>query len=140
MCAAVISINWTILLFMGLALGVPFNGIIIIYVYIIRYTRRVHPTTVNAVQPGHHRDLRVVRHLVTLVVILGTAGLPSLVLIIWNTFFSDKAPVVLYFVAILNISFFTNIQISFIFAMNRRLRSVLWRDLRQLFSHLMIKC
>ena len=140
MCAAVMSIKWTVFLFMGLALGVPWNGIIIIYVYIIRSTRRVQTTAVHTVQRTNHRDLRVVRHMVTLVGILGTAGLPSLVVIVWNTFFASKAPVVLYFVSILNISFFTNIQISFIFAMNRRLRSAFWKDLRQFFSRLNIKC
>jgi hypothetical protein len=70
------------------------------------------------------RDLRVLQHILTLVGILGTAALPSLILVVWNAFSLGKALVSLYLITALPISICTNIKILFIFAINKKVRVV----------------
>ncbi len=79
------------------------------------------------------RDLHVLKHILTLVGTLGIAGLPSLILVIQNVFSLGEAPVSLYLITALTISVCTNIQISFIFAMNKKVRIVFLNHLRHIF-------
>ena len=127
MCTVKMSTEWLLFVYMGTAIGIPFFGIIIIYLYIVRYN------TMATIFRISTRDLRVLKHILTLIGILGTAGLPSLILVIWNAFSLGKAPVPLYLVTALTISVCTNIQISFIFAMNKKVRIVFWNHLRRYF-------
>jgi hypothetical protein len=130
-CSFKMSIPWVAFLYMGTAIGIPFFGIIGIYLYIVRHTRRV--IAVATIVMTSTRDLHVLKNILTLVGILGTAGLPSLMLIIWDAVSGREAPVALYLVNVLTISFCTNIQISFIFNMNKNVRVVFWNHLRRVF-------
>jgi len=67
--------------------------------------------------------------MLTLIGILGPAGLPCL---IWNALSMGNEPVLLYLICILTISFCTNIQISFIFAMNKNVRIVFWDNMQRM--------
>ena len=129
--------NWIVFLYMALAIGTPLFGIITIYFSILRYTRRIHAINVaikNSVTISK-RDLRVLRRMMTLVAILGTAGLPGMILLIWNLFFAQSAPVPLYLATVLTISFCTNVQITFIFSTNKRVKHFLWLRIRDRFYH-----
>lgn len=128
------AIQWIVVVYMFMALGVPLGGITIIYFYIVRFTRRVHGHAFSFQTPLAitKRDLRVLHHMMTLVGILGTAGVPGMILIIWNLFVPQAAPIPLYLISILNISFCTNIQITFIFAMNKPVKDHLWLKLHHL--------
>jgi hypothetical protein len=88
---------------MGIAIGIPFFSIIVIYVYIVRHTRRISTTVIviTTSLATTNRDLRVLKHIITLVGILGAAGLPSLALIIWNTLSSGKVHALFYLVTLL---------------------------------------
>ncbi|CAF1170830.1 unnamed protein product [Rotaria sp. Silwood1] len=119
---------------MGTALGIPFFGIVTIYLYITNRTRRIHIMTIAITTSlsTANRDLRVLKKILTLIGILGTAGLPNIVLIIWNAFSLDGAPVSLYLICALTISFCTNIQISFIFSMNKNVRVIFWNYVQRI--------
>ena len=131
MCSLKMSVQWAVFIYMGTAIGIPFFGIITIYHYIVRSTRRVN--TIVAAVLNSARDLHVLRNILTLVGILGTAGLPSMILVIWNAVSADGAPVPLYLFCALVISFCTNIQISFIFFMSKNARTVLWNYVQRFF-------
>ncbi len=60
-----------------------------------------------------------------------TAGLPCL---IWNALSMGNEPVLLYLICIPTISFCTNIQISFIFAMNKNVRIVFWDNMQRMWQ------
>jgi hypothetical protein len=123
MCTMKMSVQWMVFIYMGTAIGIPFFGIIIIiYRYIARFIR--HTDSTSIVGTNSTRDLRVIKHMLTLIGVLGTAGLPSLILVIWNVLTIGKEPISLYLICILTISLCTNIQISFIFLMNQNVRSV----------------
>jgi hypothetical protein len=126
------SIQWILFVYMGTAIGIPYFGIIAIYRYIVRRTRRI--AAMATVVTASARDLQVLKHILTLVGILSTAGLPSLILIIWNAVLPGEAPVPFYFISALTISFCTNIQISFIFATSKNVRVVFWNRVRRLFT------
>jgi hypothetical protein len=120
---------------MGGAVGVPFFGIIIIYLYIVCQIRRMIAMAI----PGRPlvsvstRNLRVLKHILTLIGILGTATFPSFILVIWNAISLDKAPIPLYLLCALTISLCTNIQILFIFGMNKKIRTALRNRTRRIF-------
>lgn len=122
LCTIDMAMRWIVFVYMAMACGLPFAGISIIFFVIARYTRRTHAITIATRNSGaiRKRDLRVLRRMMTLVCILGTAGVPSVVLLIWNYFFAQSAPIPLYLASTLTISFCTNIQISFIFVTNKR--------------------
>jgi hypothetical protein len=125
MCTLKMSVQWMIFIYMGTAIGIPFFGIIVIYRYIARYIRRTDSMTLVVINST--RDLRVLKHMLTLIGILGTAGLPTLILVIWNVLSMGREPISFYLICILTISFCTNIQISFIFLMNKNVRIVFWQ-------------
>ena len=120
--------------YMMLVIGVPFSGIIVIYISIVRFTRRTNVTSAivsNALSVSR-RNLYVLKHTLTLIGILGTAGLPSIVVIIWNGISPGQVPVPLYLACVLNVSLCINVQIIFIFSMNRAVRSALGNDWQRL--------
>jgi hypothetical protein len=119
---------------MILVIGVPFSGIIIIYMAIVRFTRRTNVTSaiVSNVLIVSKRNLYVLKHTLTLIGILGTAGLPSTVVIIWNAISPGQVPVPFYLACVLNVSLCINVQIIFIFSMNRGIRSALHNDWQRL--------
>ena len=128
MCTLAFSTQWLLFVYMGTAMGIPFLAIIIIYRYIVRQTRRVNVTlaSTNLSLTGN-RNIRVLKNVLTLVTILGTAGLPNLTLLIWVTVTPGKEPVELYLICVMTVSFCTNAQIIFIFMMNKNVRSVFWK-------------
>ncbi|CAF3724364.1 unnamed protein product [Rotaria sp. Silwood1] len=134
MCCLKISFQGILFVYMGTALGIPFFGIVTIYLYITNRTRRIHIMTIAITTSlsTANRDLRVLKKILTLIGILGTAGLPNIVLIIWNAFSLDGAPVSLYLICALTISFCTNIQISFIFSMNKNVRVIFWNYVQRI--------
>jgi hypothetical protein len=140
-CALNASSQWALFVYMVTAIGLPFNGIIIIYCYILIYTRRVKAVVIpmTNVLSISYRELRVLQHTLTLVIILGTAGLPSLIIIVLNAVLSQGAPVPLYLFSVLTISFCTNIQITFIFTVNKRVTAFLWLCLRRFSARLLFK-
>lgn len=86
-------------------------GISVIYFYIVRHTRRVQVSVVvfyNAISI-RERDLRVLRHMMTLVGILGTAGLPGMIVIVWSLISPESTPMFMYLFSMLTISFCTNV-------------------------------
>jgi len=125
------STDWLLFVYMGTAFGIPFFSIIRIYLYIVRHTR--HINAMATVVRVSTRDLRVLQHILTLVGILGTAALPSLILVVWNAFSLGEALVPLYLITALPISVFTNIKIPFIFAINKKVRVVFSNHLRRIF-------
>ncbi|CAF1030005.1 unnamed protein product [Adineta steineri] len=134
-CSLKLSFQWITFCYMGTAIGIPYFGIIIIYRYIVRHTRRINTMAIatTATQTVSNRDLRVLKNILTLIGILGTAGLPSLILLICNAISPGQAPVPLYLFCTLTISFCTNIQISFIFIMNKKARDIFWNRIRRIF-------
>ncbi|CAF4975413.1 unnamed protein product [Rotaria sp. Silwood1] len=134
MCCLKMSFQGILFVYMGTALGIPFFGIVTIYLYITNRTRRIHIMTIAITTSlsTANRDLRVLKKILTLIGILGTAGLPNIVLLIWNAFSSDGAPVSLYLICALTISFCTNIQISFIFSMNKNVRVIFWNYVQRI--------
>ncbi|CAF1114421.1 unnamed protein product [Adineta steineri] len=135
MCFLKLSIQWITFCYMGIAAGIPYFGIIIIYRYIVRHTRRINSMAIatTATETALNRDLRVLKNILTLIGILGTAGLPNLILLIWNALSPGQAPVPLYLLCTLTISFCTNIQISFIFIMNKKAKDIFWNHIRRIF-------
>lgn len=131
MCGLTMSVQWSIFLYMGTALGIPFFGIITIYLRIVRHTRRIN--TIPTVAQTSGRDLRVLKNILTLVGILGTAGIPSLILVIWNAIPSNMAPVPLYLATVMTISLCTNVQITFIFAMSKNVRALFVGRIQHVF-------
>lgn len=129
MCTLKMSVQWAIFIYMITAIGIPFFGIITIYHCIVRTTRRGDRIAIGL--PNSIRDLHVLRNILTLIGILGTAGLPSMILVIWNAVSAHGAPVSLYLFCSLTISFCTNIQISFIFFMSKNVRTVLWNYIQR---------
>ena len=127
-------------LYMMLVIGVPFSGIIVIYISIVRFTRRTNVTSAvvsNALSVSK-RNLYVLKHTLTLIGILGTAGIPSTVVIIWNAISPGQVPVPFYLACVLNVSLCINVQIIFILSMNRGVRSALsndWQRLRRALLH-----
>jgi hypothetical protein len=133
-CTLKMSIQWILFVYMGAAIGIPFFGIIAIYLYIVRQTRRINVMTVAVTTSvsASTRDLFVLKRILTLIGILGAAGLPSLILVIWNVFSRDGAPVPLYLFCALTISFCVNIQISLIFITSKKIRVVFWNRIRHM--------
>lgn len=132
MCTSNISLHWPVFVYMGFAVGIRFFGIITIYLSIIRQTRRINTMIITTLVSTSTRDLRVLQHILILIGILGMAGFPSLVLVIWNAI-SGEAPIPLYLFCALTVSFCTAIQISFIFIMNKKIRVVFRNHIRHLF-------
>ncbi|CAF1079763.1 unnamed protein product [Rotaria sordida] len=130
MCTLKMSVQWALFIYMGAALGIPFFGIVGIYLYITRHIRRINTMTIAITTSlsTAKRDLHVLKNILTLIGILGTAGLPNIILVIWNAFSLDEAPVSLYLICVLTISFCTNIQISFIFVMNKNVKVVFFES------------
>ena len=115
-------------LYMMLVIGVPFSGIIVIYISIVRFTRRTNVTSAvvsNALSVSK-RNLYVLKHTLTLIGILGTAGIPSTVVIIWNAISPGQVPVPFYLACVLNVSLCNK-------ARRRRCQSLLRADLTPLF-------
>ena len=132
----VISVQWITFLYMFIVVGVPFAGIIVIYVYILRFTRRTNVTSaiVSNASIVSKRNLHVLKHTLTLIGILGAAGLPSMVVLIWNAISSGQVPVPFYLACVLNVGLCINVQIIFIFSMNKSVTSALtngWRRFRR---------
>ncbi|UJR07655.1 hypothetical protein I4U23_011943 [Adineta vaga] len=132
MCTVAFSLQSILYIYMATAIGIPFFTIIVIYRYIVLHTRRINVTTTNLMSTST-RDIRVLRNVLILIGILGTAGLPSFVLVVWNTVEPGEAPVFLYHICVLTVSFCTNVQIAFIFMMNKNIRTVFWNRLRRAF-------
>ncbi|CAF3683809.1 unnamed protein product [Rotaria sordida] len=134
MCTLKMSVQWALFIYMGVALGIPFFGIVGIYLYITRHIRRINTMTIAITTSlsTAKRDLHVLKNILTLIGILGTAGLPNIILVIWNAFSLDEAPVSLYLICVLTISFCTNIQISFIFVMNKNVKVVFWNHVQRI--------
>ncbi|CAF0972764.1 unnamed protein product [Rotaria sordida] len=134
MCTLKMSVQWALFIYMGVALGIPFFGIVGIYLYITRHIRRINTMTIAITTSlsTAKRDLHVLKNILTLIGILGTAGLPNIILVIWNAFSLDEAPVSLYLICVLTISFCTNIQILFIFVMNKNVKVVFWNHVQRI--------
>ncbi|CAF1514288.1 unnamed protein product [Adineta steineri] len=136
MCFLDLSKQWAVLSYMIIAIGIPYFSIIFIYRNIIRHTRRIN-TMINAtsnLQIMSNRDLRVLKNILILIGILGAAGFPSLILFIWNLVTPGKAPVPFYLACILVINICTNIQISFIFTMNKNMKIIFWNRVKSVFQ------
>ena len=131
-CSLLLPFSLMIFCYMLLAVGIPFLGIIIIYFLIVRHTRRIHiiHQSINHNSFGIRRDFRVVRHVLILVSIFGLSGLPMIILMIWKFSFPTTEPEELYLISILMVSFCTNIQISYILLINKKLKEYFRRGLR----------
>lgn len=133
MCTLNLRIFGPVLAYMVATMGIPNVGINIIYFLILRYTRRVDVAafTLASNLSRSRRNLKVIRNILVLVGILGTAGLPVAVIIFWNAIAPGTEPIELHLISVLVIATCTNVQSSFLFLLNRQVRRLLSRKLRQ---------
>ncbi|CAF1218114.1 unnamed protein product [Adineta ricciae] len=96
-------------------------------------TAAVIMTTPKIIIPNYKRELKLMRNIIILIMILTTAGLPYLILVIWQVITKEiLPPEYLYLLALIIITGCFSIKMITIFSMNKEIKNITWHLIRKL--------